>query len=34
MSFSCPRQKTIIPQIKIFNPISNARVILEMKGFV
>ena len=31
-----PHQKTIpfIPQIKTFNPTSNTRVILELKGFV
>ena len=35
MSFFRSRQKTMhfIPQIKIFNPTSNAPVILEMKGF-
>ena len=28
------RAKKLYSSIKIFNPISNARVILEMKGFV
>ena len=35
MSFFIRAKKlSFIPQIEIFNPTSNARVILEMEGFV